>query len=117
MKYSYDMAFSLNRECIIREKENYKQAKETLEVLLQKEGVNLEVYTLEVFDSNENPVEGKENVFTFDMAICLNRPIVIEGKTYEEAEEKLKELVQKEGFDLDVYTLEVFDVNEEQVEE
>ena len=117
MKFRYDMAFSLNCEFMIKGTESYQQAKETLEVLLQKKGVNLDVYTLEVFDTNEIPVEGKENVFDFDMAVCLNRPIVIEGESYEEAEAKLKELVQREGFDLEVYTLEVFDVNEEPIEQ
>lgn len=116
MKYKYDMVFSLNCEFMIQGKENYQIAKESLEVLLQNEGVNLEVYTLEVFDSNEIPVEGTKELFDFDMAVCLNRPIVIEGESYEEAETKLKELVQGEGFDLEVYTLEVFDVNEEPIE-
>jgi len=117
MKFRYDMAFSLNCEYMIKGTGSYQQAKETLEQLLQKKGVDLDVYTLEVFDTNEIPVEGTENVFDFDMAICLNRPIVIEGENYEEAEEKLKELVKQEGFDLEIYTLEVFDVNEEQIEE
>ena len=50
----------------------------------------------------------------FDIAFSLNRQMNITADTFEQAEEQVKAKLKEEGIDLDAYTFEVFDVNEEE---
>lgn len=52
----------------------------------------------------------------FDIALSLNREVTISASTYEEAERQLKTMLKNEGIDESLCTLEIFDVNEEEIE-
>lgn len=54
---NYDIAFSLNREVRISA-DTYEEAKEKLEKQLESEGINLETYTIDIFDVLE---EGEDD--------------------------------------------------------
>lgn len=50
----------------------------------------------------------------YDIAFSLNRSIKVKANSYEEADRKIKEQLRMEGINLDTYTYEEFDCNEEE---